>query len=678
VQRPASSPEYRPEPAFGARPGPDGVAFSVWSGAAETVWLCLFDGERESDRIEMARGNDGRFGAFVAGLGEGARYGYRADGEYAPDRGVWFDPAKLLVDPYAVEIDRPYSYASLLGAAREGAPDTAALVPKAIVRAPLAAVGTGPVPLRPGGLIYEASVRGLTMRHPAVPERDRGTLAGLAHPEMIAHLTRIGVDAVELMPVVAWMDERHLPPLGLSNAWGYNPVTFMALDPRLAPGGLGDLRAAVAALHDAGIAVILDLVFNHTAESDALGSTVSLRGLDSRTYYRHAASDPSLLVNDTGCGNTVACDHPVVVAMVLDTLRRFVREAGVDGFRFDLAPVLGRTADGFDPGAPLLRAIAEDRELEGRILIAEPWDPGPGGYRLGEFGPPYLEWNDRFRDDVRRFWRGDGPIGDLATRLAGSADIFGAQSRSVNFVAAHDGMSLADLVAFAGKHNEANGEDNRDGHHDDLSWNHGVEGPVDDDAIAAERRADIRAMLATLMLSRGTPMIAAGDEFGRTQRGNNNAYAQDNDVTWLDWQGRDRELEAFMAALSSLRRSMPAIACLSELTGDAGPDGIADVAWLRHDGGEMTPADWEDAGCRSFAMVLGQSPAAGGAARIAVVLNGGETASWRLPERQGWHWRAALVSNGGVDATAGEFTMPRRTVAVFAEMLDDEGSDDET
>ncbi|MFC3722667.1 glycogen debranching protein GlgX [Mesorhizobium sediminum] len=575
-----------------------GIRFSVWSGAAERIWVSIFDDhDRETDRVELARGAEGMFSAEIAGLGEGARYGLRADGPSDPQHGLWFDPDKLLVDPYALEIDRPYAYDARLAARRGEGGDTAPLMPKALVRK-LPRVVVAPPRFRPGGLIYELNVRGFTMRHPAVTEHLRGTIGALAHPAVIEHLVGLGVGAVELMPITAWMDERHLPPLGLRNAWGYNPVTFMALDPRLAPGGWAELRKTVAAFHEAGIGVILDLVFNHTAESDALGPTLSLRGLDARAYYRHDAY--GRLVNDTGTGHTVACDHPAMQRLVLDSLRTFVRHAGVDGFRFDLAPILGRDANGFRADAPLLRAMIEDEILRDRILIAEPWDIGPGGYQLGNFQPPFLEWNDRFRDDVRRFWRGDaGMVGSLATRLAGSFDVFsGNATRSVNFLAAHDGMTLRDLVSYECKHNLANGEDNRDGHDDNLSWNHGVEGETADEAVVAARRQDIKALLASLFASRGTIMLTAGDEFGRTQGGNNNAYAQDNAITWLDWEGRDEELEAFVRALSGLRRTIAALRETTRLQ-----DG--EVCWLREDGAPMIVTDWEDPTRRYLTMVLG-------------------------------------------------------------------------
>ncbi|GAA3253747.1 hypothetical protein GCM10020258_11060 [Sphingomonas yabuuchiae] len=432
---------------------------------------------------------------------------------------------------------------------------------------------------RPGGLIYELNVRGFTMRHPAIPPEQRGTLAALAHPAVLDHLRKLGVAAVELMPITAAIDERHLPPLGLRNAWGYNPVVPMALCPERVPGGVAELASTVAVLRQAGIGVILDLVFNHMGESDIHGGTLSFRGLDPDAYAR---TTDGTLINDAGTGNTLDASRPGVRAMILDSLRHFAR-AGVDGFRFDLAPVLAR-GPGFDARAPIFAEIAADPILSTRIMIAEPWDIGPGGYQLGNFPEHWLEWNDKYRDQVRRFWRGDGRAGDLATRIAGSADIFSSTaSRSVNFVAAHDGFTLADLAAYAQRHNHANGEDNRDGHGDEVSWNHGQEGAIDDPAIRAARTRSVRAMLATLFLSRGTPMLTAGDEFGRSQNGNNNGYAQDNETTWLDWEARDAALEDFVAQLSAFRRDMPL-----DWT-----DWLAKAEWRNLSGGPMTPEDWD-------------------------------------------------------------------------------------
>jgi glycogen operon protein len=566
-------------PELGARVGPDGTSFAVRAPAAEAVWLCLFDVETER-RVAMTR--DGAiWRVTVPDAGEGTRYGYRADGP--PPH----DASKLLVDPYATTLDRAFAYDPALA---EYGVDTAALVPKTIVSA-FSPVAPAPPEFRHGGLIYEVNVRAFTMLHPDVPEAQRGTIAALAHPAVIAHLTKLGVDAIELMPVVAWIDERHLPPLGLANAWGYNPVVPMALDPRLAPGGVAELRDTVAALRQAGIGVILDLVFNHTGESDALGPTLSLRGLDNAAYARDGEGR---LINDAGTGNTLDFANPAVRNLTLASMRHYVANCGVDGFRFDLATVMAR-GPGFDAHAPIFAEMAADPLLADRVLIAEPWDTGPGGYQLGAFSPNWLEWNDRYRDDVRRFWRGDGSCGALATRLSGSSDVFGDRAtRSVNFVAAHDGFTLADTVAYAERHNHANGENNRDGHAHEVSWNNGAEGACDDASVIERRHADQRALLATLFASRGTIMLTAGDEFGRSQAGNNNAYAQDNATTWLDWYARDRQLEDHVAGLSRQRRATPAL---------SGPAIRHDARWLRLDGGEMVQADWGSSA--GFAVTLG-------------------------------------------------------------------------
>ena len=563
----------QPSPRLGAQPVPGGTRFAVHS-TAERVELCLFDGEHER-RIAMTRDGE-TWSTTVPGTDH--LYGYRAHGDYDPARNLWFDPTKLLVDPYALELDRPFVQSPRL--ARYGE-DTADIVPRARVVAPLTGSPLSPL-FRRGQLVYELNLRSFTMRHPAIAPEQRSTLAALAHPAGIDHLRKLGVAAVELMPITAAIDERHLPPLGLRNAWGYNPVVPMALCPEPVPGGVAELVATVAALREAGIGVILDLVFNHMGESDVQGGTLSFRGLDPEVYAR---APDGMLINDAGTGNTLDASRPSVRAMILDTLRHFAR-AGVDGFRFDLAPVLAR-GPGFDPNAPIFAEIAADPILVTRVMIAEPWDIGPGGYQLGHFPDHWLEWNDRYRDQVRRFWRGDGRPGDLATRVAGSADVFaGPASRSVNFVAAHDGFTLADMVAYAERHNHANGEDNRDGHADEISWNHGVEGPTDDPAIRAARNASVRAMLATLFLSRGTPMLTAGDEFGRSQRGNNNGYAQNNETTWLDWQNRDEALENFVAALSAFRRDTPI-----DWT-----DWPADAEWRPLSGDPMGPEDWDGDG----------------------------------------------------------------------------------
>ncbi|MFN3457063.1 MAG: glycogen debranching protein GlgX [Novosphingobium sp.] len=547
--------------------------FTVRSPRAQALTLCLFDGAAEK-RAPMVRAGE-CWSVELTGERRGVRYGYRASGEWNPAGGLWFDPAKLLVDPYAIELDHPFTYDASLSA--YGA-DTAAIVPKAIV-GDHQPVAPSPPLFRHGGLIYELNVRGFTMLHPEVPPPLRGTVAALAHPAVIAHLKRLHVSGIELMPIVAWIDERHLPPLGLSNAWGYNPVAMMALDPRLCPGGVGELRDTVAALRAEGIGVILDIVLNHSGESDVFGPVLSLRGLDDAAY---AKAPDGTLINDTGCGNTLDFGNPAVRELALDTLRHFVRHCGVDGFRFDLAPILARSP-GFAADAPIFAAIAADPLLADRVMIAEPWDIGPGGYQLGSFPSNWLEWNDRFRDDVRRFWKGEAGVNVLATRIAGSADLFGKDCRSVNFLAAHDGFTLADTLAFEHRQNWANGEENRDGHGENFSWNNGVEGETDDAEVLARRSAYARAMLGTLFVSTGTIMLTAGDEFGRSQRGNNNAYAQDNAITWIDWANRDVALQDYVFSLAAWRAERAtAFTRFSE-----------EGQWQRLDGVPMHPGDWE-------------------------------------------------------------------------------------
>ncbi|MBX5158657.1 MULTISPECIES: glycogen debranching protein GlgX [unclassified Rhizobium] len=642
-----------------------GVEFGVWSHHAAQIELCLFedDGNREFARLPMARDSNYTHRLFVDGLKAGARYGYRADGIYAPDNGLWYDPSKLLIDPYAKEIDRPFRYDPRLGIYGEDSQD---LMPKAIVTTDTPAEIRKPL-FKPGGFIYEVAVRPFTILHPDVPEAERGTVAALAHPSVIAHLKRIGVDAVELMPITAWIDERHLPPLGLTNGWGYNPVAFMALDPRLAPGGMAELRQTVAALHAEGIAVILDLVFNHTGESDRYGATLSLRGLDNLHYYRHAHSSPNELVNDTGTGNTLACDHPEVRRLIIDSLRHFVLNAGVDGFRFDLAPVLGRTATGFERDGGTLAAILADKVLADRIMIAEPWDIGPGGYQLGNFPSSFLEWNDRVRDDLRCYWRGDDwKTGALATALAGSSDIFsrndGRQTRSVNFLAAHDGFTLTDLVSYAGKHNDANGEHNRDGHNENHSWNGGVEGETVYPTIRKRRRDDVTALISTLFATRGSIMLTAGDEGGRSQHGNNNAYCQDNEITWLDWKALDEGLVAHTAFVAGLRRRFTAFSETGLLSGNG------DVEWISLSGEPMTVVEWETPSLSTLGMLLstGDRSLRGRQTRLAVLFNrSGDRQFFTLPSGAEPGWRQ--LTPEGAKKIGDRATVEPRSVAFFVE-----------
>ena len=648
---------------LGATITPEGINFAVYSETASALWVCIYDAlDNEVARIELD-GHDGHVHhALVAGLGEGTRYGFRADGRYDPGQGYLFDPNRLLVDPYARRLDRVFVRSPQLCLPRGQAVDTAPLIPRAIA---VGAANDRQLPRRRHPtLFYELNVRGYTMRHPSVRGPLRGTIAGLTAPSVIEHLHRLGVDTVELMPIAAFVDDGHLPALGLTNAWGYNPVCYFAVDPRLAPHGPQELRTMTDAYRRAGISVILDVVYNHTGEGDADGPILSLKGLDARTYYRHVEVDGrQRLVNDTGTGNTLRCDHPATQRLVLESLRYWIDEMGVSGFRFDLAPVLGREP-GFNANAQMLQMIKSDPVIGKAILVAEPWDPGPGGYQLGQFGKEFREWNDTYRDDVRSFWRGDqGKIGALAGKVSGSAEIFNFAGRrpsaGVNLLAVHDGFTLADLVAYLDKHNEANGEGNRDGHSNNQSWNCGVEGPTDDPAVNAARRRDVRALLATLFLSRGLPLLQQGDEFGRTQRGNNNAYAQDNEITWLDWERADATLVDFVAELSAFRKRHPVLTRDHFLSGHA-RNGVRDVTWLHPDGREMTGGDWNDASASVLGMRLQHD-----AEDLIVWFNRRiEPVLARLPEG---YWTVGLVSDDRAVLPLADraATLPPRSVIVL-------------
>jgi glycogen debranching enzyme GlgX/4-alpha-glucanotransferase len=679
----------RPEP-LGVTLDAEGINIAIFSAHATAIELCLFDetGNAETDRILLPARTFDVFHGAIGGIAAGARYGLRAYGPWAPRDGHRFNPSKLLIDPYATALDRPFVlHPSMFdwppGSAMFSAPsqtDSAPFMPKAIIEPPEADALLPPLPDWDRQVIYEMHVRGFSRLRADIPEALRGTYAALSEPPLRDYLRGLGVGAVEFMPSAAWLDERHLPPLGLTNYWGYNPVAYCAPDPRLAPGGFAEIRAATDALRASGIAAILDVVYNHTGEGDMMGPTVSMRGLDHRSYYRLDPNNPAVMVNDTGCGNTLAADHPMVLRLIMDSLRLWARRAGLSGFRFDLASTIARNPNGYDPRAPFLQAIAQDPQLRDLAMIAEPWDIGMGGYQLGRFPAPWTEWNDRYRDTMRRFWRGDGGmLGEAATRFAGSSDIFGTAphepSRSINFITAHDGFTLADLVSYAGKHNEANGENNNDGTTDNTSWNHYVEGPSDDPGIVAARHADIRALLATLLLSRGTPMLAAGDELGRSQGGNNNAYAQDTTVSWLDWAKADTALAAFAARLVLARRSCPALTDLAHLTG-APLDGTLrpDVVWRRPDGGSMEVGDWTNPDHRTLIADLYRPTAEGGgaASRALVVLHAG-WAGFRLslPEpRAGQIWRRIIDSAAPAAEPVlaqGTLDVEARTALLFVE-----------
>jgi len=609
-------PAGRPWP-LGAQRDGAGLNLAVWAPDATALYLCLFDesGERELLRWRLPACTDGVWhGHLSLASDQPLVYGWRAEGPWDPAQGLRHNPAKLLLDPYARELVGRYEGELTLYQGHDrhdprlqDTCDSAAVALKARVRAE----GDGPPAAPPvpdqhrvawaDTVLCEVHVKGATRLHPQIPEALRGTYLGLSHPVMIEHWRRLGVTTLSLLPVHARADEARLQNLGLSNYWGYNTIGFFAPEPRYATRperALDELRAMVDALHEAGLEVVLDVVYNHTAESDELGPTLSLRGLANRHYYCLPDNDRAHYVNWTGCGNCLNLSEPRVVQLVIDSLRYWVQEIGVDGFRFDLAPVLGRGADGrFDRRHSFFAAVQADPVLARVKLIAEPWDLGPGGYQLGGFPPGWAEWNDQVRDTLRRWWlRGAGDRGGFVHRFAASSAQFQHSGRAptatVNFITAHDGFTLRDLVSYDHKHNLANGEINRDGHHHNNSWNCGSEGPTGDAQVLATRARLQRALLATLLLAQGTPMLLAGDEIGQSQHGNNNAYCQDNSVTWLDWAGADMALAGWVGGILALRRAHPALRMAHWLTGREDGRGRSDVRWRHPDGHEMSGADW--------------------------------------------------------------------------------------
>ncbi|MCX4674141.1 glycogen debranching protein GlgX [Streptomyces sp. NBC_01433] len=605
------------------RVGPDGVAgtnFALWAGGAEAVELCLFDERGGERRCSLTELTHEIWHGFLPGVRPGQRYGYRVHGRWDPWTGARWNAAKLLLDPYARAVDGSFTLPSeVYGHVRDWPQqhvadtvrddrDSAPFVPKGVVVHDDDDWAEDRRPKTPWAdtVIYELHVRGFTKLHPGIPPELRGTYAGLAHPAAIGHLRRLGVTAVELLPVHQFAHEDHLLRRGLHNYWGYNSIGYFAPHAGYSASGtagrqVGEFKRMVRALHDAGIEVILDVVYNHTAEAGELGPMLSLRGIDNRGYYRLQA-DARRYADYTGCGNTLHVVQPHVLRLITDSLRYWVTEMGVDGFRFDLAAALARSMHDVDMLSPFLAVIAQDPVLRRVKLIAEPWDVGNGGYQVGAFPPLWTEWNDRYRDAVRDFWRGALPdVRDLGYRLTGSSDLYAWGGRrpyaSVNFVTAHDGFTLRDLVSYEHKHNEANGEGNRDGTDDNRAWNSGAEGESDDPQINALRLRRLRNLLTTLLLSTGVPMLVAGDEMGRTQGGNNNAYCQDNEVSWLDWslleEPQWRELTELTARVLKLRHTHPVLRRRAFFSGrPQAPDGLRDLAWFTRDGTEMTEADW--------------------------------------------------------------------------------------
>ncbi|HKA32512.1 MAG TPA: glycogen debranching protein GlgX [Candidatus Binatia bacterium] len=608
-----------------------GVNFSIFSENATKVELCLFDtpdASRESARIPMVDRNAHIWHVYLPEARPGQLYGYRVHGPYAPNDGHRFNPAKLLIDPYAKAIAGNIDVNDSLFAYKIGHPqadisidrlDSAAGLPKCMVIDPAFTWGDDTPPRIPWHrtLIYETHVKGFTARHPKVPRELRGTYAGLACPAVIDYLAELGITAVELMPVQQFVTDKHLVDRGLTNYWGYNSIGFFAPEARYSHSGVlgqqvNEFKTLVKALHREGIEVILDVVYNHTGEGNQLGPTICFRGVDNASYYRLVPGNRRYYMDYTGCGNTLDMTHPQVLRLIMDSLRYWVLEMHVDGFRFDLAAALARELHAVDRLGAFFDIIHQDPILSQVKLIAEPWDLGEGGYQVGNFPVLWAEWNGLYRDTVRRYWKGDGgQVGGLAYRLTGSSDLYGRNGRqpyaSINFVTAHDGFTLHDLVSYNEKHNEANGENNQDGNNDNLSWNSGVEGPTDDQAVLALRRRRMRNFLATLILSQGVPMMLAGDEIGHTQNGNNNAYCQDNEISWINWDldRSGQELLEFTRYLIKIFQDQPVLRRRHFFQGRKirGSE-VKDLTWFRLDGKEMTEDDWNNPETRCFGLRL--------------------------------------------------------------------------
>ncbi|MDV3123737.1 glycogen debranching protein GlgX [Mycobacterium sp. 21AC1] len=615
---------------LGATYDGSGTNFALFSEAAERVELCLFDddgdGNLRETRVSLPEVDGFVWHGFMPGVEPGRRYGYRVHGTYDPAAGQRCNPNKLVLDPYAKAIDGAFTWGQPLFAYNFGDPDSrndddsAANMPKAVVTNPFFDWGVDHPPGHEYAdtLIYEAHVKGLTQTHPDIPEQLRGTYAGVAHPVIIDHLKSLGVNAIELMPVHHFVDDSTLVEKGLSNYWGYNTIGFLAPDPRYSssttPGGhVQEFKAMVRELHAADIEVILDVVYNHTAEGNHLGPTLSMRGIDNAAYYRLVDDDKRYYMDYTGTGNSLNVGHPHSLQLIMDSLRYWVLEMHVDGFRFDLAATLAREFYDVDRLSAFFELVQQDPIVSQVKLIAEPWDVGPGGYQVGNFPPLWTEWNGKYRDTVRDYWRGEpATLDEFASRLTGSADLYEQTGRrpfaSINFVIAHDGFTLRDLVSYNEKHNDANGEDNQDGESNNKSWNCGAEGPTDDPAVNALRARQQRNFLTTLLLSQGVPMIAHGDELGRTQGGNNNVYCQDSEISWIDWENADTELIEFTQSVAALRAAHPVFRRRRFFDGrrvrEPGAPERPDIAWFAPDGSDMTDEDWETGYAKSVAVYL--------------------------------------------------------------------------
>ncbi len=687
---PTATMKHKPKRVTSGCPFPQGATwdgtgtnFSLWSEHAHRVELCLFDPDGREQRFDVHDRTEHQWHAYLRGIGPGQRYGYRVHGPYAPHAGQRFNPKKLLIDPYARAIDGcvDWTAANVLpfkpggGADRDlviDDSDDAAAVPKSVVTDPDFDWGDDQ-PLNTSWdhtVIYEIHVKGFTMRHPDVPEHLRGTFAGLASPAALQYLQQLGVTAVELLPVHQIADEGFLFDHGLSNYWGYSSIGYFAPHGAYSSSGTGgqqvtEFKAMVNALHGAGIEVILDVVFNHTAEGNHLGPMLAFRGIDNEGYYRLSPADARYYMDFTGTGNTLNTVNPSVLRLIMDSLRYFVIECHVDGFRFDEAPALAREFHDVDQFSSFFDVIHQDPCLSRVKLIAEPWDVGAGGYQVGRFPVVWSEWNGEYRDAIRDFWRGKAPVSQLAQRLAGSSDLYRTNGRrpraSINFVTAHDGFTLADLVSYNDKHNEANAEGNRDGTNDNRSWNCGVEGTTNDPAVIALRARQQRNLLTTLLLSHGVPMLLGGDELGRTQRGNNNAWCQDNELSWYDWEHADPALLEFVQQLIRLRRSEPAFRRSDFLSGRrTNGSGLPDVIWIRPDGVDMTDDDWARSDTHAVAVFLsgpdipdpGSNETPTQATSFLLLFNAfHEPVMFVVPKALGRRWRLEIATDPDAEAT---------------------------
>ena len=655
-----------------------GTNFALFSAHATKVEVCFFDqsGENEVDRQELPEYTNQIWHGYLPHVRPGTRYGLRVYGPYEPKAGHRFNHNKLLLDPYACAHIGDLKWdPALFGYHMESGDDTtfderdsAPFMPKCIVVDPdfdwhgQPRLAKMRVPFDET-ILYELHVKGFTKLHPAVPERQKGTYSALGHPEIVKYIRSLGVTSVELLPIHTFVDDSHLLDNGLANYWGYNTIGFFAPDPRYASDpadALKEFKEAVAALHEGGLGVILDVVYNHTAEGNHLGPTLSFKGIDNASYYRLLPGNERYYVNDTGTGNTVNLSHPRVIQMVTDSLRYWVEQTHVDGFRFDLGTILARETNGFDNQSGFLKACSQDPVLATVKLIAEPWDCGPGGYQVGGFPPGWAEWNDKFRDTVREYWKGASTASELTKRLTASGDIFNYEGRrpwsSVNFITAHDGFTLNDLVSYDGKHNDANGEGNKDGSSNNHSWNCGAEGPTDDPEVNRLRARQMRNLLGTLLLSQGTPMLLAGDEFARTQNGNNNAYCQDNEISWLNWDLEDKgkHLLEYVRKLTGLRHKYPILRRNLFLTGQYNEElGVKDVTWINANGKEMEDHNWGDTGMRCFGMLIdGRAQTSGVRQRgkeatlLLVINDHHDTVEFVLPEAIGGsHWTSLIDTN---------------------------------